>query len=81
MRNIWDQERQEKKKGVAKTATYVPKEAELFRIKHLTEIQSYFLDYSARRQSFQKYRGEIAKIFSDYGDSLGKAGFLKINYK
>ena len=66
MRNIWDEEKRNKRKEVKKYKILPP------------EIEKYHFEYLARKQAFLETKEEIAQIFADYGKHLGDAGFSKI---
>lgn len=42
------------------------------------EIKKYYLEHLARKRAFLETRDKIIKIFVDYTDRLGDAGFSKI---
>lgn len=64
MRDIWDEAKGERK------------EIENIRI-FPPEIERYYLEYLARKQTFLEIKDEIAQIFADYESHLGEAGFSK----
>ena len=68
MRDIWDKEKRNKRKEVKKYKILPP------------EIEKYYFDYLARRKAFLETKDEIAKIFTDYENHLGDAGFSKIYF-
>lgn len=70
MRDLWDKERKKNKKQSLQQKA-IPALPE--------EFQYHFRDYIARRRAFGENKAEMAKIFSEYIDRLGDAGFLEIS--
>jgi len=69
MRDTWDKEKEKKQKKEKEV-----KEHKVFP----PEIQKHFLNYLARKEAFLGTKDEIAKIFADYEECLGDAGFSKV---
>ncbi|MEW6407904.1 MAG: hypothetical protein AB1465_04395 [Patescibacteria group bacterium] len=70
MRDIWDKER--KKKAEEKCLPFA------YRKIFPSEIAKYHLNYLARKKVFLETKDEIGKIFADYENRLGEAGFSKV---
>ena len=65
MRDIWDKGK--KKKKEVRGCKIFP-----------SEIEKYYLDYSARKKAFLDTKDEIVNVFAEYEKKLGEAGFSKI---